>query len=340
MTTRNPTRQTPEPARRRWLRQLGAWLLGGAAPAAGWSQPAAFPIPGKPIRIVIPAPPGGPADLIARTMARQLSLQLNQHPVIVDSKPGGASIPAAVEVARAAPDGHTLFLGLNTTHTQVPHLFSKLPYDPFRDFTPITQLYRAQSVLVAHPSLAANDLREAVAQSRREVLPFGSASAGTSGHLYIEMLNHSHGAKFNHVPYKGSADAMRDLLGGFIKLLFDSPTTALTHIRAGRLKALAVTGPQRMAELPEVRSAREQGYPELDTGTWLGVFGPGGLPAETLARLNQELVKALRSPEARAQFEPLGVELTGTSAADFAALVRSDYDSWGQIIRKIGLKLD
>jgi tripartite-type tricarboxylate transporter receptor subunit TctC len=323
------------PARRMLLRGVvGAGLA--LARMSAWTQPAAA----RPVRIVVPAPAGGPADMLARAIAKQLGERLSTH-VGVDNKPGGASIPAAVDVMRAAPDGSTLFLGLNTTHTQVPHLYAKLPYDPLRDFTPITQLYRSSSVLLAHPSVKASDLKELVAQAKSgEPIPFASASVGTSGHLYIEMLNQQRGTRFNHVPYKGSADASRDLLAGNVKLLFDSPTTAIPQVTAGRLKALAVTGSERLAALPAVPTAREQGFAELEIVNWMGVFGPAGMGGAVVERLNTELVAAVRSPEMRAQFEPLGAQITGTSAAQFADIVRAEHESWGRLIRSINLKLD
>lgn len=322
---------------RRHLLTCGVASL--ALPASAWAQD--FPAPGRPVRIVIPAPPGGPADILARAIASHLTPLLDNAPVIVESRPGGASVPAALAVARAPADGHTLLLGLNTTHTQVPHMFGKPPYDPFKDFTPITQVYRNGSVLVAHPSLPVRDLKELVAFSKAqpEPVPAGSPGAGTNGHFYIEMLNQA-GARLNHVPYKGSADAMRDLLGGFTKLQFDAPVTSLPHLQSGRLKALAVTGTHRIQQLPDVPTAREQGFPALDITGWMGFFGPAGLPPATLERLNQALVAAIRKPEMRAQFEPLGIDLTGTTAAEFQAIVRNDHEVWGRIIRQTGIRLD
>jgi len=328
-------------AGRRGFLWLGAGLAGGAALPA-WAQQTGFPAPGRPIRIVIPAPPGGPADILGRALGNYLSAQLDGVPVIIDSKPGGASVPAALNVARSAPDGYTLLLGINTTHTQVPHMFSKPPYDPFKEFTPITQVYRNGSILVAHPSLPAQNLTELIALSKAssDPIPAGSPGPGTNGHLYIELLNQQYGARLNHVPYKGSADAMRDLLGGFTKVQFDSPATSLPHIRAGRLKALVVTGPTRLKELPEVKTGRETGYPALDITGWMGFFGPAGMPPEIVARLNSALVAAIRRPEIKAQFEPLGLDLTGTTPAEFQAIVRSDYEAWGRIIKQTGVKLD
>lgn len=326
-------------------RTLITWAASVATAALAsnrvWAQAPAFPVTGKPIRIVVPAPPGGPADLLARALGKHISAQLDGNAVIIDNKPGGASVPAALAVANASPDGHTLLLTINTTHTQVPHLFAKAPYDPFKEFTPITQIYRNGSVLVAHPSVAANDLRELIELSKVSgPIPAGSPGPGTNGHLYIEMLKLQYGAKFDHVPYKGSAEATRDLLGGFVKVLFDSSTTALPHIRAGREKALAVTGVTRLKELPDTKTGRELGYDALDITGWMGFFGPANMQPATLNRLNKALVTAIRNPEIRAQFEPLGLDLTGTTAPEFQAIVRSDYETWGRIIKQTGVKLD
>lgn len=308
--------------------------------AAGGSRAQGFPDPRRPIRIIIPAPPGGPADLMGRAVAQYLSGELNDTPVLVESKPGGASVPAALAVARAAPDGHTLLLTINTTHTQVPHMFGKRPYEPLEEFTPVTQMHHSSSVLAAHPSLPVGDLKELVAYSKANgPVPTGSSSPGTNSHLYLEMLNEA-GANLNHVPYKGSAPAVQDLVGGFIKVLFDSPATTLPHVREKRLKALAVTGTTRLAALPDVKTGREQGFPALDITGWMGFFAPAGMPPAVLERLNRALVAAIRRPEIRARFEPLSINLTGTTAAEFAAIVRADYETWGRIIRRIGLKLD
>lgn len=321
-----------------------AFLVSAAGACASLAVPRAraqgFPIPGRPILIVIPAPPGGPADILARAIAHHLSPLLGNAPVVVESKPGAASVRAALAVANAPADGHTIMLGLNTTHTQVPHMFGRPPFDPFKDFTPITQVYRSGSVLVAHPSLPVKDLKELVAysQAQAEPVPAGSPSPGTNGHFYIEMLNQA-GARLNHIPYKGSADAMRDLLGGFTKLQFDALVTSLPHIRNGTLKPLAVTGTTRLRQLPDVATAREQGYP-LDVTGWMGFFGPAGLPPATLDKLNSALAGAIRHPELRAQFEPQGVDFIGNTAAEFAAIVRNDYDVWGRIIKQTGVKLD
>lgn len=308
-------------------------------PAAARAQGPAYPEPGRPIRLVVPAPPGGPGDVVARALAQELTSQLKTT-VLVDNKPGGASIPGASDVMRSAPDGHTLLVTLNTTHTQVPHLFAKAPFDPFADFTPIAQLYRGNSVLVAHPSFPASSLPEAIALSRTQTVAFGSPSAGTTGHLLIEVLNADHGARFVHVPYKGAAPAVQDLVAGHIQLLFDSPATSHPHVKAGRLKALAVTGSTRQPAFPDVGSTQEQGLAGLESGTWMGLFGPARLPPAIVERLNQEVGKAVAASRLREQFAALGLDLASTSPQAFAELIRRDHERWGALIRRIGLRLD
>lgn len=321
-----------------------ATLLAAALllPLAGWTQPtspAAYPDPARTIRLVVPAPPGGPGDVVARALARELTASLGNS-IVVENKPGGASIPGALEVARAPADGYTLLLTLNTTHTQVPHLYAKAPFDPFADFTPIAQVYRGSSVLVAHPSFPATNLAEAIALSRTQTVAFASPSPGTTGHLYIEALNADYGAKFVHVPYKGSNPAAQDLLAGHVQLLFDSPATAIPYVRAGRLKALAAAGTSRLAALPELPTAREQGFPGFESSTWLGVFGPAGLPSPIVAKLNQEISRAVNASQLREQFSAMGVELVSSSPEAFREVIRKDHDEWGRLIKRINLKLD
>src|SRR5690606_3412700 len=196
------------------------------------------------------------------------------------------------------------------------------------------------SVLVAHPSLPAKTLAEALELSRTTPVPVGSASSGSNSHLYIEILNSDYGANFVHVPYKGAADAVRDLLGGFTMMQFDSPSSSLPHIEAGKLKPLAVTGNDRMPFLPDVPTGPEQGFPNLNIGTWMAVFGPPGMPADVVARVNQEIVSALQAKEVKDQLEPLGLTVAPTTAEELSELVRHDYDMCGRIINQLVLRLD
>jgi len=307
------------------------------APAAGAQT---FPIPGKPIRFISAAPPGGPSDLFGRAIALYLGNNL-KHPVIVESRPGGASIPAALETARSAPDGHTLMMAIPHTHAQNPHLFDKLPYDAFKDFTPVTEIFRSPGLLTASPGAPAFTVPEIIEQARMAPnrISFGSYGVGSTAHLFIELLNVNYKIQLLHVPYKGAADASRDLVSGVVMYIFDSPSTAGPLIRQGRVRAVAVTGPKRIAAFPEVPTAREQGVPVLDAMSWMGFFGPGSMPKDVLAKVNAELVKVIRSDEMAKQFANSGVELTGNSAEDFAATVRADYETWGRVIRASGIKL-
>ncbi|CAN7731053.1 tripartite tricarboxylate transporter substrate binding protein [Variovorax sp. LjRoot290] len=317
-------------------------LLGaGAALVAtrGWASD--FPIAGRPLRIIVPAAPGGPADLMARALSPTLTSHLGGAPVVVESKPGGATVLGAGIVAKAPPDGHTLLLTISSTHTQVPHLLAKLPYDPLKDFTPITQLFRSGVVVCAQPSLKAKDLRELVELSKSEgQISAASAGIGTSGHLYIEMLNRLYGARLNHIPYKGASEGQRDLQGGIVQVYFDSVSSAIPHVKAGRVKALAITGSTRIEALPEVPHCVELGLGALNISGWFGVFGPAGMDRSTVAALNKALVAAVRSPEVQRQFVPLGVEITGTSPQEFAAVIQQDYAVWGKVIKDAGIRIE
>ncbi|WPG41584.1 tripartite tricarboxylate transporter substrate binding protein [Variovorax sp. EBFNA2] len=307
--------------------------------ASAWASE--FPIAGKPVRIVVPAAPGGPADLMARSLSLTLTSQLKGAPIVVESKPGGATVLGANIVASSPSDGYTLLLTINSTHTQVPHLLQKLPYDPFRDFTPICQLFRAGVVICGQPSLKAQNLKELVELSKStEAISAASAGIGTNGHLYIEMLNRIYGAKFIHVPYKGASEGQRDLQAGIVQVYFDSVSSAIPHIKSGKVKALGVTGTSRIEALPQIPSCVEMGFSELDVTGWFGVFGPGGMPSAVVDTLNRAFVEALKSQEVRRQFEPLGIELTGTSAKEFDSIVRRDYATWGKVIKNAGIKME
>ena len=310
-----------------------AW--GPAALAQG------FPTPGKTIRIIVPFPPGGQTDIHARLVAPRLAESLGV-PVVVENKPGASTALGAQEVARAAADGHTLLYANPTAHTQLPHLVGKLAYDPFADFTPIVRFVRAATVLVAAPGLPAANVRELVAYARANPgkLNYASVSPGSSSHLNAEMLKQQAGIDILHVPYKGSADATRDLFGGQVQLMFDGLATAVTNVRAGRVKALGLADTQRNPALPDVPTFTEQGVPGIDIYGWIGFFGPGSLPRETTARLNAELNRILAQPEVREALRRGGNDPDGGSADDFARTVRDQHDRWGAVIRKLGLRLE
>ena len=322
-----------------WLKQACVVALSFAFSSIAAAQ--GFPAAGKSIRIVVPTPPGGTTDLQARLIAPRLGEALGVT-VVVDNKPGASTLIGAHEVARAAPDGYTLLYTFSVTHTQAPHLFAKIPYDAFRDFTPITQVARASTILVVHESVPAGNVRELVAYAKANPgkLNFGSFSPGSASHLLGELLKMETQIDIVHVPYKGSGDAIKDLLSGRVQLMFDGPTTAIANARTGRVRMLATAGPNRVPGAAEVPTMAEQGFPGVTGVGYLGVFGPAGMPAATLRRLNAELVKIVRTQEISENLTRGGTEPTGTSPEEFAAIVRELHETWGRVIRQIGLKLD
>ena len=297
-----------------------------------------FPVPGRQVRIVVPFPAGGQADFQARLVAPRLSAALGV-PVIVDNRPGASSIIGVQEVARAAPDGHTLLYTIASPIVVNPHLFAKLPYDPLRDLTPITLTALAAQVLVAHVSVPANSVSELVAYAKANPgkLNFGSYGPGTSSHLYGEMLKASAGIDIVHVPYKGAADATKDLVAGRIDLMFMAPTAPLSYLRQGGLKVLGVVGDKRSSSFPNVPSIAEQGFQGLELTGWLGIFAPARTAASIVDRLDSELAKILREPGLVERFRQGGSDATSTTPAAFAALVQEDYGKWGEVVRRLGV---
>ena len=301
-----------------------------------------FPQAGKSIRIVVPTPPGGTTDIQARLIGPKLGEALGGLPVLVDNKPGASTIIGAQDVARAAPDGYTLLYTFSVTHTQAPHLFTNIPYDALRDFTPVTLVAHAANILVVHESVPATNVRELVAYAKANpgMLNFASFSPGSSSHLQGELLKMEAQIDIHHVPYKGSGDALKDLLAGRVQLMFDGPATAIANARTGRVRMLGVIGAKRLPGASEVPTMAEAGFPGVGGIGYLGVFAPAGLPPQTLQRLNAELVKIVRSPEVSESLIRGGTEPAGSSPEEFAATVRELYDTWGRVIRQLALKLD
>ena len=320
------------------LRSLAAPLLLWAAATAACAQ--GFPIAGKPIRIVVPYPPGGQAETYARVVAQGLGESLGVT-VLVETKPGASTAIGALEVQRAAPDGHTLLFTNGLTHTQNPHLRDKLIYDP-KLFTPVFQLVDAGTVLTAHPSLPANNMRELIAYAKANPnkVRYASISVGSSSHLIAESVAQKHGIALTHVPYKGSADAGRDLWAGHVDLLFDGLATAIPGITSKRVKALAVTGNARNPALPDVPTMSEEGVLDVDLSGFIGFFGPADMPEAVTQRLVAEMQKILSTPAVSELILKGGNRPAGGSAAQFKRLVTEQYDEWGKIIRKLGIKLE
>jgi len=300
-----------------------------------------FPVPGKQVRIVVPFSTGGQADFQARLVAPKLSVALGV-PVIVDNKPGASSIIGVQEVTRAAPNGHTLLYTIASPIVVNPHLFSQLPYDPLHDLIPVKLMAVAAQVLVAHVSVPANNVGELVAYAKAHPgkLNFGSYGQGTSSHLYGEILKSSAGIDIIHVPYKGAGDAINDLVAGRIDLMFMALTAPLPYVRQGTLKLLGVVGDKRSSSTPEVPSFGEQGIHGLELPGWLGVFAPAGTPPPVVNRLESELTRILRDPEIVERFRQGGSEAASSAPAAFAALIRDDYQKWGEVVRRLGIALN
>jgi tripartite-type tricarboxylate transporter receptor subunit TctC len=305
----------------------------------------AQPYPAKPIRIVVPFPPGGSTDLLARRIGEKLQAAWTQ-PVIVENRPGAGGTVGSDAVAKSAPDGYTLLMGVTGTHAISASLFAKLPYDPVRDFTPITLVVSVPLVLVTGPSVPARSLAEvtALARARPASLTYGSPGNGTSMHLTGEMYNLQAGVATTHIPYRGSAGAMSDLLGGQIAMMWSDILVALPHVRAGKVRAIVTTGAKRHYALPDVPTVAEAGLAGFEVNSWQGLFGPAGMPPEIVARLNAAVVKTLALPDVRefltAQgFEPSS-ETSGNSPEAFAAHVRSEVAKWARVVRASNAKPD
>ena len=301
----------------------------------------AQPYPSKPVRLIVGFPPGGGIDFTARLVAQHLGEALGQ-PVVVENKPGAAGVQAAAEVARASPDGYTLILANIGPFALAPNMMAKPPYDPVRDFTPIHQLVSTYFVAAVPASLAARTMKEFVdwAKANDGKVNFASGGNGSITHLNGELLNQIAGTRMLHVPYKGSAPAVTDLIAGQTHLLIDVGNVLTPHVKAGRLRAIAVTSSERDPHLPEVPTVREAGYPALETAGWQGVLGPPGIPREIVARLSTEIRRVLAKPEVRQKFADAGTPVTDRGADDFAAFIKAENQRWLPVIRASGAKIE
>ena len=315
------------------LTPLSALAQAGPPGAAG-----AFP--SKPIRMVIPYPPGGPTDVLGRIVAAKLPEVLGQQ-VVVDNKPGASGQIGAGDVARAAPDGYTL-LANASIHVINPHVYSKPLVDALKDFTPVALIGIVPLVMVVPPSQSARDVKEFIAWAKANPgkVNFASSSTASAQHLAGEHFKQIAGIDMQHVPYKGSAPALADLAGGQVQLMFDSMPSSMGFIRGGKLKVLAVSNPKRVAALPNVPTMIEAGIADFDLGTWYGIWGPAGLPRDLVAKLNAEIVKVVALPETRERLAALGAETSAYSAEEFAAFNRRELERWGRIVRAANIKLD
>ena len=310
---------------------LGALcVLGGEAFAQSY--------PAKTVRFVVPFAPGGSTDIIGRTVAQKLTEMWGQT-VIVDNRPGGSTVIGTDIVAKSPPDGHTLLV-TPAPFTIVPSLIAKLPYDPTRDFEPITLINTTPLVVVVHPGVPARSVKEliALAKSKPGSLNYGSSGAGGSNHLAGELFNAMAGVKTVHIPYKGNAPALTDLLGGHVDLVYNGLTSALPFIKTGKLRALAVTSLNRSGALPDVQTLDEAGLKGFQAVAWNGLTAPARTSKEIVAKINADVVKVMKSPELAERLKAEGSDPVGSSPDRYAAFLREEIAKWGKVIKVAGIK--
>ena len=317
-------------------RLLAAFLLAlvaGTAAAQG-------SYPNRPIRVLVGYTPGGATDIVARLVAGKMQEILGQ-PIVVENKPGAGSNIASEMVVNSAPDGYTLLVGSIANATNMV-VYKKLRYDTLRDLAPITQLMSAPSVLAVHPSFAAKNLQELIAQAKKNPgkYAFSSSGPGGSPHLAGEMLKMRAGIDLIHVPYKGASPALNDLLGGQVQMGFQTALSAVPHFQAGQLRVIAVASNKRLAQLPDAPTMAEAGLPNFEVSSWNGLFAPAKTPPEILARLHDAAVKALNSPDVKEKLMAQGAEAIGSTPGEFRAYIKSEIEKWGEVVRVSGAKVD
>ena len=298
--------------------------------------------PNKPLRLVVPFPAGGATDSLARTIAQRLTQQLGQT-VVVENKAGAGGSIGSLDVAKAQPDGYTLLMATSSTHAIGPHLNANLPYNTATDFTPIAHVANAANVLLVPLSLPVNSVKEliAYAKPRPGQLNYASSGNGTIVHLTSEAFKSQAGVFITHIPYRGTALAIPDLMSSKVQLMFDSIVSGMPHVKDGKLKALAVTGTARSPLAPELPTVAESGLAGFESNTWFGIYGPKGLPADLVGRLNTEFNKALQSAEVQERLARLGAEpISNHSADQFAAMVKADSERWGRLIKERKITLE
>lgn len=306
----------------------------GPAPGSGKGYPE------RPVRFLVPLPPGGSPDVVSRTIANGLS-GVWPHPIVVDNRPGANHNLAAELVARSAPDGYTWLLTTDNILTVNPHL-GKTPFDPFKHFTPVTQLARLQFLLVVHPSLPVKSVPElvALAKAKPGALNYGSSGNGSPQHLGASLLQHLAGIQMNHVPYKGAAPAIIDLLPGRIQVWVGAANSLLPHVKTGGVRLLASAGSQRYPTLPDVPTVAEAGVPGYALDVWMGLTMPAKVPAQIVARVNADVAKVMNAPDVKARLAAQGIDVTTGSPQALAQLVRAEHERWGKIIKAAGIKAD
>ena len=319
-------------------RVLQMCMLCIATLCAGQALAQAYPH--KPLRLVVPFPPGGPTDILGRALGAKLGELLGQ-PVIIDNRGGAGGGIGADNIAKSAPDGYSLLLGTTGTHTINPNLYSKLPYDPIKDFVPISLVVKYLNILVVNPNVPVTSVAELIALAKQKPgqITFGSAGNGSSNHLTAEMLATMTGVKMQHVPYKGSGPALNDVIAGQISFMFDQYSTVGPNIKAGKLRAIGIATKQRHPLLPDVPTIGET-VPGFEVSPWYGLFAPAGTPRAIIDRLNADLVKVMNSPEIHARMTTLGWDPVTNTPEQFAAQIKSELAIWADVVKKSGAKID
>jgi tripartite-type tricarboxylate transporter receptor subunit TctC len=297
--------------------------------------------PAKPVRMIVPFPAGGATDIVGRLIAQKLT-ETWGHQVIVDNRGGAGGTIGSDAAAKSAPDGYTILVGTSSTHAIAPSLYSKLAYDPVRDFAPVTLIASATILLAVHPSVPAKNVRELIALGKRQpnALSFASSGNGGVSHLVGEQFKSMGGIQMLHVPYKGDTPALVDLVGGQVSLMFGTAVSFLPYVKSGKLNALAVTNPKRSPIVPEVPTVAESGLPGFEALQWFGIFAPAATSKELVAKLNADIVKILRLPDVQERMSGLGADVIGNSPEQFAAFQKGDAAKWAKVVKASGAKIE
>lgn len=295
--------------------------------------------PNRPLTVIVPFPPGGATDILARLVGKQMSDVFKQS-VVVENRAGAGGTVGSRVVAKAEPNGYTLLMGTNASHAISVSLFANPGYDPVKDFQPIGLVALVPQVLMVHPSLPINNVRELIAYAKQRPgsLNFGSAGNGTPGHLGLELFKMKTGADMVHVPFQGGAPALTALAGAQVQLMADNVNSALPQVRAGKVRGIAVTSAKRSQALPDLPTIAEQGVADFDSGSWFAMYAPAGVPAPIVARLNRELNAALAHPEVREAMVQQGAEAQPGSPDDLGRLMRADIAKWAEVTKQVGIK--
>jgi tripartite-type tricarboxylate transporter receptor subunit TctC len=326
------------PASTRSAGRVACALL-AAALAAHAGAAAAQTYPAKPIRLMVPFPPGGSTDIVARIVAQKLSAQLGQ-PLVIENRGGAGGTLGAAVVAKAPPDGYTLLVGSTSTHVVAPSVYTKLEYDPIKDFAPVGLMAVSPYLLVVNSSVPAKTVKELVEllKSQPGQMNYASAGIGSTTHLAMEMFKSASGTFALHIPYNGNGPAGTAVVAGQVEILFGSLPALLPHSRSGRVRAIAVGTPRRSPSLPEVPTVAESGYPGFDASLWLAVFAPAGTPAPVIERLNKEIVAAVGAPDTRETLDKNGAEPLTSTPAELAAMMREGVGKYAAVVKAAGVK--